>query len=235
MDMKVYGPASRWLRFLIDSQFVSILAQERAQSLLDVGCGEGTITHQLAEKLPHLRVTGIDFSRTGINCAASRYQLPNLSFVHDRTSEALSKEYDIVTAFEVLEHIGNWQDFLARIAGAARGFVLLSFPTGRMRSFEKQIGHYCNFKRGEVEAFMLERGFQAQEIFYAGFPFYSPLYRDFCNMTQGASDSCSLVTGSYGFSRRILSLTVYCLFRFFSTRRRFGDQFCGLFARKTPR
>jgi SAM-dependent methyltransferase len=230
LDMKVHGPASRWLRSLIRSQIERIPFPETIQSVLDVGCGEGTITNAMAGWLPHAQVVGIDFSKTGIQCAESRYQRSNLHFIHDETSQQLTQPYDLVSAFEVLEHVENWQEFLGRIAGAAQQFVLLSFPTGRMRHFERSFGHHRNFARNEVEKFMSDKGFAVRVVCYAGFPFFSPLYRDFCNLSCSASPS--FVTGTYGMRKRVLSSAIYCLFRFFSTRRRFGDQFCGLFARK---
>lgn len=230
LDMKIYGPANRWLRSLIRSQICRIPQPEKIHSILDVGCGEGTITNAMAEWLPHAHVTGIDFSKTGIQCAESRYRRSNLRFVHDETSHQLAQRYDLVTAFEVIEHIENWREFLGRIAGSAQAFVLLSFPTGRMRQFEKRIGHYRNFAPGEVEQFMSRCSFQTSTSFYAGFPFYSPLYRDFCNFTQ--STSSSLVSGAYGFPRKAVSAIIYLFFRFLSTRRRCGDQFCGLFVRQ---
>lgn len=229
VDMKVHGPASRWLRSLIRFQLGNIPHPERIRSILDVGCGEGTITRCLAEWLPGTQVVGIDFSEAGIQCAQSRYERTNLRFIHDASSQELDRPYDLVTAFEVLEHVEEWETLLRRIVRSAQQFVLLSFPTGRMRPFEKTMGHYRNFKRGEVERFMSGCGFKVYAAWYAGFPFFSPLYRDACDFIQPGSPS--LVTGTYGIQRRLLSRVIYCFFRFLSTRRRWGDQFCGLFAR----
>jgi trans-aconitate methyltransferase len=136
--------------------------------VLDVGCGEGTITWHIAQWLPHAQVLGIDFSGAGIECGRSRYSLPNLQFEHDEESRRLDARYDLVTAFEVLEHVEDWQSFLARMTAAANKYVLVSFPTGRMRPFEVNVGHFRNFRKGEVEEFMRGRGFSPAKIFYAG-------------------------------------------------------------------
>jgi hypothetical protein len=117
------------------------------------------------------------------------------------------------------------------MAAAANKYVLLSFPTGRMRPFEVHVGHFRNFKQGEVEEFMRAQGFVPERILYAGFPFYSPLYREVCNLTDSASNR--FTTGRYGPRQKIVATVLYWLFRYGSTRRRLGDQFCGLFRRRT--
>ncbi len=228
IDMKVYGPASRWLRSLISDQ-LSHIDLSKVQSVLDVGSGEGTITHFIAQKIPNAHVSGIDFSESGIQCASEAYHLPNLSFTHDLESRELEKKYDLVTAFEVLEHVDDWKDLLGRMAHSSKKYLLLSFPTGRMRSFEKNVGHVRNFKKGEVEAFLHRGGYKPISIYYAGFPFYNPFYRELCQLTDSANNT--FTQGKYGITQKTVGLTFFILFKFFSTRKNFGDQFCGLFER----
>jgi len=228
VDMKIYGSASRWLRFLIKNQ-ISFMERGKVKSILDVGSGEGTVTNFLAQKFPQALVLGIDFSESGISCARASYQLPNLSFDHDLDSSALEKKYDLVTAFEVLEHVDDWQTLLGKMTDASRKYVLISLPTGRMRPFERNVGHVRNFKKGEVEEFLLKRGYKSVSTFYAGFPFYNPLYRELCNLTNSANNQ--FTQGEYGIAQKTIGWVFFVLFSFFSTRKRFGDQFCGLFER----
>ncbi|MEA2715124.1 MAG: hypothetical protein QOG91_152 [Candidatus Parcubacteria bacterium] len=232
VDMKKYGPASRWLRSLIDRHLSTLKSDLRQPivSVLDVGCGEGTITDLIADELPKARVTGIDFSETGIRCAKRAYARDNLEFIKDETSAHLKNTHDLVTAFEVLEHIDDWQQFLGRLAASSRRYLMLSFPTGRMRPFEVTVGHYRNYGKGQIEAFLKARGFVPVEVFYAGFPFYNPLYREFCNLTNSGSNS--FTKGRYDWRQKTLGWIVYFFFNFLSTRRHLGDQFCGLFVRR---
>jgi len=231
-DMKIYGAASRWLRRLILLQIDTLLKRrhEPITSVLDVGCGEGTITYFMAKQLAAAKVIGIDFSNTGIHCAKQSYSLANLEFIFDPSSCYLDGIYDLVTAFEVLEHVDDWQKFLVRISAASRKFLLLSFPTGRMRAFEVRVGHYRNYGKGQIEAFLDAKGFVPVKIFYAGFPFYSPLYREFCNLTDVASNS--FTKGKYSWKQKTVGWIAYLFFYFLSTRSHLGDQFCGLFVRK---
>src|SRR6476659_3424673 len=73
LDMKRLGPASRWLRNLIREHVSVIKERGNVASILDVGCGEGTITWELAKFFPQAHTTGIDFSVSGINCAEASY------------------------------------------------------------------------------------------------------------------------------------------------------------------
>lgn len=227
LDMKRYGPASRWLRGLINDACKQLPTQP--ESIHDVGCGVGTNTEFLSEIFPRAEVRGSDFSSTAISVATAFCKAKKISFVHDTDNSALDRTADMVCCFEVLEHVEDWKGFLARLAGASERFVLLSFPTGRMRPFEVNVGHFRNFQPGQVEAAMRELSFEPLSLAYAGFPFYSPLYRDLCQLTN-AGDA-QFTKGTYGPLRRLLSAAIYFVFRYLSTSRRGGDQFVGLFVR----
>jgi hypothetical protein len=174
-------------------------------------------------------VFGIDLSATGVECAQANWKLPNLRFEHDPDSRRLGERFDLVTCFETLEHVDDWKRLLARIAAASDRHLMLSFPVGRMRKFEVSVGHVRNFRRSEVEEFLAQHSFAPASIFYAGFPFFSPLYREVCNLT--AAGASGFTQGKYGASQRVVASVLHALFRHGSTRRRWGDQFCGLFER----
>lgn len=227
-DQKVHGPASRWLRWLIQ-QNLRTIDPALVSTAIDVGCGQGTITAMLSEHFVDARVIGTDFSETGIAAAQRHYGSEKLTYLLDIDSVYLSAgPYDLVTCFEVLEHVMDWESLLRRICAASRRYVLLSFPTGRMRAFEVHVGHVRNFAHGQVERAMDSGGFRPVDLFYAGFPFYSPIYRELCNlMDAGRSDFAS---GTFGLWQKLVSSMLFGLFRYFSMRR-IGDQFCGLFER----
>lgn len=231
VDMKKYGPASRWLHALL-RRHLALVRQSTipVRTVLDVGCGEGTVTNLLHEELPNADITGIDFSASGIACATHAYPSERMHFVLDEKSERLTAKYDLVTAFEVLEHVEDWHDVLGRMADASNQYLLLSFPVGRMRPFEVHVGHLRNFKKGEVEEFLATRGFVPRNIFYAGFPFYNPLYRDLCNLTDSGSNT--LTRGTYRWHQKALGRLIAFVFDHLSTRRHLGNQFCGLFVRQ---
>lgn len=231
-DTKRYGPGNRYLQYLIRRAARQIEVAD-IKTMLDVGCGTGDNTYLLATLFPTAHVTGIDFSATGIEYARRTWQAPNLEFLHDPLSESLSAQYDLIGCFEVLEHVDNWRSFLQRMACAAQRYLFLSCPVGRMRAYEVNVGHLRNFRTGEIEQFLHTITYEPVRLQYAGFPFYSPLFRDAANMVGLTSSQDPLTRGAYGWKRKLLAELIYGMFRFGSTKEHWGEKYCALF-RKMP-
>lgn len=108
--------------------FASRLA--RGKRVLDAGCGAGYGSAELAHAA-HC-VMGIDQAAEAVGFAREHYRLPNLSFAQASCAALPYKDsvFDLITAFEVIEHIENWRDFLreARRALAPTGQFIVSTP-----------------------------------------------------------------------------------------------------------
>jgi 2-polyprenyl-3-methyl-5-hydroxy-6-metoxy-1,4-benzoquinol methylase len=105
---------------------------ERAapESVLDVGCGEGVLTGDWAERLGDGRIVGIDLEDPKLRAEWERRARPNLEF---RAEEATSLsfadgEFDMAAAIEVLEHVPEPEATLAEMARVARRWLLVSVP-----------------------------------------------------------------------------------------------------------
>lgn len=94
-------------------------------SLLDVGCGPGTITVDLAERVAPGRVVGIDTSAVALELARAVAEQRNVT-VDFREGDAYALtaadgEYDVVHAHQILHHLARPVDAIrefARVAGA---------------------------------------------------------------------------------------------------------------------
>lgn len=84
----------------------------RGAELLDVGCGPGTISADLAKLVAPGHVRGIDISADVIELARSTYEdqgLDNLSFAVDDVYALSSSDlsFDVVYAHQVLQHLSD--------------------------------------------------------------------------------------------------------------------------------
>jgi 2-polyprenyl-3-methyl-5-hydroxy-6-metoxy-1,4-benzoquinol methylase len=100
------------------------------RSVLDVGCGEGVLTVQWADRLADGRVVGIDLDDPKLRAEWEKRARPNLEF---RAEEATSlsfadDEFDLACAIEVLEHVPEPEATLAEMARTARRHLLVSVP-----------------------------------------------------------------------------------------------------------
>ncbi len=102
----------------------------RGKRALDAGCGAGYGAAELARAA--LNVVGIDSSLDAIEYARANYALTNLTF-EQASCEALPHSdgsFDLIVAFEVIEHLANWSRFLreARRVLAINGQFIVSTP-----------------------------------------------------------------------------------------------------------
>jgi SAM-dependent methyltransferase len=77
-----------------------------ARSFFDVGCGTGGVLDRLHSSLPDLRLAGADALLSGL--AFARRLLPDVAFAQvDIRTLPYDREFDVVGAFDVLEHLDD--------------------------------------------------------------------------------------------------------------------------------
>jgi SAM-dependent methyltransferase len=103
------------------------------RSILDLGCGPGEITCELARRYPDIRFAGIDHSAVAIEVArahAAKLKLDNVRFeVHDVEGFVPSEPVDLIVMFDAFHHLLNPQEFVARMGSRCSRFFLVE-PAG---------------------------------------------------------------------------------------------------------
>lgn len=112
-------------------------------SVLDLGCGTGEITCELAKRFPNVMFSGVDHSETGISRAKNNAQsldLKNISFLAaDMGNFIPESNVDIVLMFDSFHHLTDPQQFIHRIGKFSTRFLLIE-PRGNWKgSWQKDI------------------------------------------------------------------------------------------------
>lgn len=138
--------------------------------VFDVGCGTGNFLRWA--KLNGWDVAGIDFDSNAVNSAKNIFLLPNIElstlgdYIQKHKNEGL--KYDLVTFFDVFEHIDNHHDFLEQVRSALKsmGYIAMSMPY-RLGSRWLQPGdlpprHLTRWDEKSLSNFLERSGFEVK-------------------------------------------------------------------------
>jgi SAM-dependent methyltransferase len=137
------------------------------RDVLDAGCGVGYGTAYLAESAR--RVVGVDRDEDAIAYARDRYAAENVEFaVADLLAlDRPDGEFDVVCAFEVIEHLSEPDRFLAEARRVLRadGELVLSTPQAEATDDRPANPfHEREFSAGDLEG-LLRRQFGTVQLF----------------------------------------------------------------------
>lgn len=107
-----------------------LLAEQQANTVMDLGCGNGAFTAFLAEH--NYSMTGLDHSHTGIELSQKHH--PQIHFAQHDVLQPLPQQfigkYDAVVSVEVIEHLLLPRKLVenAMLALKPRGLFILTTP-----------------------------------------------------------------------------------------------------------
>ena len=127
-------------------EVLALLDLKGSERVLDVGCGDGKITAEVANRVPRGEVLGVDASQDMITFASSHFGpavRPNLRFeVADARRLPFRNEFDLVISFNALHWVPEQDAAIRSIRSAMRsdGRALLRLvPAGERKSLENVI------------------------------------------------------------------------------------------------
>lgn len=159
-----------WLRWSV----VSRLLPPGRLDVLEIGCGQGGFGARLAQ---HHRYVGIEPDAESCTVAATRVAAAGGTgeVRHGDLSVVRPDEtFDLVAAFEVIEHIEDDADALAGWVGHLRpgGWLLLSTPAWQRRfgPADEMVGHYRRYDPPVLRTRLERAGLVDVELVHFGAP-----------------------------------------------------------------
>ncbi len=161
-----------WLRWDLVSRMLDDV--EPLSSIFEIGAGQGSFGVRLAHRAPYL---GVEPDASSYAVAAERAAaLPGRARVLHGDSSLVDRDeqFDLVCAFEVLEHIEDDVAALKDWSSYVRpgGHIMLSVPAWQERfgPMDKLVGHFRRYNPEQMLAVLTAAGFSAPVIHLYGFP-----------------------------------------------------------------
>lgn len=135
----------------------------RAGSLLEIGCGTGNVLASIKELSSIKRVVGTEALAEGLAFAARRVSGVELLQM-DARRIPFRAEFDVVAAFDVIEHIEEDEAVLAQMHAACRpgGGVMITVPQHAWlwSARDEFAGHKRRYARAQLVRKLSAAGFQ---------------------------------------------------------------------------
>ena len=136
------------------------------KNFLEIGCGTGFVLAGVASEFPEFQLMASDAFVEGLSFAAQR--VPQASFLQmDARNIPFYDEFDVVGAFDVLEHIEDDVGVISEVYNSlhAAGMFIVTVPQ-HMWLWSRQDEVACHVRRyspGELEKKLKQAGFSIEE------------------------------------------------------------------------
>lgn len=153
-------------KFIIDN--ISL----KKKTLCDIGCGVGVFLREVRKN--GMNPFGYDINKDQTQIARKKYHLTNVSDASSLPSFAkklhLRKHsFDVITAFEVIEHIPNPRKFIVEAAQYLKigGYIIISTPNNDRipinESWDYPPIHLSRFNKNNLSQLLNSEGFEVKQ------------------------------------------------------------------------
>jgi SAM-dependent methyltransferase len=137
------------------------------RSGLEIGCGTGFVLQALAERFAQVRFSGSEVFREGLSFTAQRVPSAEL-FQMDARRVPFQSEFDVIGAFDVLEHIEQDDEVLREMYGAIKpgGGIILTVPQHPWLWSDTDVyaHHKRRYTRQELKSKAESAGFRVEHM-----------------------------------------------------------------------
>ncbi len=202
---------------------LSILAGSPPESIVDLGCGDGSLLLKVAPTVPNAKLAGID--RSSAQIEVNRKDYPAISWhamdldSTEPPADGMHELFDAVISLEVIEHVARPASLLSHAFSLARpgGRLLLSTQSGPVRETEKRVGHRRHFSAAQMDDLLKSVGWRPVRVWNSGWPFHD-LSKWMANLSPDRSMR-QFGEDSYTRGQKILCAFLRGLYKMNSTRR----------------
>jgi SAM-dependent methyltransferase len=134
-----------------------------AKRFLEIGCGTGYVLSGISRSFPDMKLSGGELSQKGLSFARER--LPNADLLlMDASHIPFNGEFDLIGAFDVLEHIREDEQVLKQMRKAVSsvgGGIILTVPQHRFlwSHIDTYSGHVRRYRAVDLQRKVERAGF----------------------------------------------------------------------------
>jgi ubiquinone/menaquinone biosynthesis C-methylase UbiE len=155
------------------------------KTVIDIGCGDGTYTAELKQRLPNIEFTGFDPAFEAIGLAQKKY--PACSFIVGNVLDANTfpqKKYDVAVIRGVIHHLPTQSEAVKNAALLSNHVVIIE-PNGNnpiLKWIEKNSEYHIqheeqSFSSDFLQKICTDNGLKVKYLSFVGFvPFFFPTF-----------------------------------------------------------
>jgi len=146
------------------------------RTVLEIGPGMGALATRLARRYEYV---GVELDAESARIAGNRLAKVGRGRIVNGTVAGVAETFDLVCAFEVLEHIEDdaaaLREWRERIR--PRGRLVVSVPAYQSRwgALDDHAGHFRRYERPQMLSLLNDTGFDTAEVVSYGFPLLTSL------------------------------------------------------------
>ncbi|MBA3351201.1 MAG: methyltransferase domain-containing protein [Blastocatellia bacterium] len=137
------------------------------QKMLEIGCGTGYVLAGVREAFPEITLSGSEVSCVGLNFAERRARGASL-FQIDARNIPFRDEFDVIGAFDVLEHVHDDEQVLREMWAAVRtgGGIIVTVPQHTLlwSMVDEVAGHVRRYRARDLVEKISRTGFKVVRV-----------------------------------------------------------------------